>query len=234
MQREQDVIDRARLAFAAKQHSRTSRGRSQHVRACAAYGGAVLLCVLFVFGCGDERPPWSGFPIFPPDAGGLEIPPDIASSLLAAQAAFAKQLAVEQGLVDAGSVSSSATSPAAPMRATAGAPAPRMTRRDDDKDEEEPTSGSAKDAGKAGSEAPPPAAGAASAMTNASAANAGAGSPVTIADAGVTTTQTDAGDAGAPMIPAPAMPTTQIDASIPTTSADSGTASSDADADSGN
>jgi len=93
------------------------------------------VCAQIMLGCGDERPPWSGFPIFP-DAGDFELSPELASGLLAAQAAFARQIA-EQAAPDAGQVSSGTTGPFVAGRATAGSEAPKPPLpTDSDKDHE--------------------------------------------------------------------------------------------------
>lgn len=93
------------------------------------------MCALLVLGCGDERAPWSGFPIFPPDAGGFELSPNVASGLLAAQAAFARQIA-EQGAPDAGHAATGATNPVGIRRASAGAAAPKPQSDDNDRNDE--------------------------------------------------------------------------------------------------
>lgn len=67
---------------------------------------AVVL--LTAVACGDERPPWVGFELFPPDAGGIELSPQLEASLQAAQAAFFAQLAAGQGAAGAGTAGASA------------------------------------------------------------------------------------------------------------------------------
>jgi hypothetical protein len=129
MQKEQDLTVRARPVIARWWPARALAGRSLHTKTSAAHGGTKVLlfvttvCAQIMLGCGDERPPWSGFPIFP-DAGGFELSPELASGLLAAQAAFARQIA-EQGAPDAGHVSSGTTGPIVAGRATAGSEAPK-------------------------------------------------------------------------------------------------------------
>jgi len=139
MQTEQDLTDRARRAMVLERPLPARRGRPLHIRSSAAHGGgtrliATTVCALLLLACGDERPPWSGFPIVLPDAGRFELSPDLASSLLAAQAALAKQLA-DQGSQDAGSASMGATSPMGARRGAAGAAAPRPPSADDDEKE---------------------------------------------------------------------------------------------------
>lgn len=91
-------------------HSDSKGGRMS----ARAWFGAATLCVFTALGCGDERPPWTGFDLFPPDAGGFDLPPELESSLRAAQAAFFAQLAAEQGIVS--------TEATAPATASAGLP----------------------------------------------------------------------------------------------------------------
>jgi hypothetical protein len=141
MQREQDLTVRARPAIARWWPVRALAGRALHMKSSAAHGGAKVLlivttvCAQIMLGCGDERPPWSGFPIFP-DAGGFELSPELASGLLAAQAAFARQLA-EQAAPDAGQVSSGTTGPVTAGRATAGSEAPKAPPPPNDNDRDQ-------------------------------------------------------------------------------------------------
>jgi len=140
MQKERDLTARARHAMARRRPIRAVRGRFLPLQAFAAHGGtrlfAATMCALIMLACGDERPPWSGFPIFPADAGAFELSPELASGLLAAQAAFAKQLA-EQGTQDAGPAPPSSTNPEGGSRTTAGAPASKPKPRKDDEAERE-------------------------------------------------------------------------------------------------
>jgi hypothetical protein len=64
-----------------------------------------LLCSLTA--CGEERPPWAGFPLFSPDASTFELPPELASSFNAAEIAFVTQLAAEQAARTAGAAGGS-------------------------------------------------------------------------------------------------------------------------------
>ena len=143
MRREQAVAVCVRIVIAVSRRFSAPWGSSRHFSKRAAHGGtgrliallsALALCAPTMLGCGDERPPWSGFPIFPSDAGGFELSPELASGLLAAQAAFVQQLA-QQGASDAGQAASGTTDPAAVGRASAGnaAPAaPKPASREDD------------------------------------------------------------------------------------------------------
>ena len=207
----------------------------------------VMVCVLCWVGCGDERAPWSGFPLFPPDAGGFELSPEVASGLLAAQAAFARELA--GGALDAGVVSSSATNPNGPARNMAGAAAPRPSRPSAPEDD-----------GKAGRASPPiaapseaprsdanagaPSMSAGTPSSDAGASDSGSRAPIAAADAGVTSIDAGADaaaanagaeapqpsdvpamtttDAGVPATQDASEPSAPIDAGSPITDADSG------------
>ena len=244
MQTEQDLTDRARRAKARAWHTRALPGRLLRERSSAANGGADLrliattVCALIMLACGDERPPWSGFPIVLPDAGGFEISPDLASSLLAAQAAFAKQLA-EQGAPDAGAASMGATSPMGARRAAAGAAAPKPPSS---KAENEPETDSMSpvDAGavvesgmsrpsemhSADGGAEMPARDAAARMPNAS---SGPSAPSSTPDAGPTTPAAGGGaptptvDAGTqPPAAGDVAPVPAVDAGIPLSDSDAG------------
>jgi hypothetical protein len=48
---------------------------------------ACIAAVMLVAACGDERPPWSGFELFPPDAAVPELVPELLPGVLAALAA---------------------------------------------------------------------------------------------------------------------------------------------------
>src|ERR1700712_483647 len=86
----------------------------QQLRALAAIGGAgvwlsaAVVLLLTAAACGAERPPWTGFELFPPDAGGIELSPPLEASLQAAEAAFLAQLAAGQGGGTAGASAASA------------------------------------------------------------------------------------------------------------------------------
>ena len=84
---------------------------------------SALLFSVIAIACGDERSPWSGFPLFPPD-GGPELAPELQSSLRAAEIAFVTQLAAEQAAKTAGAT---AVPEASQTNADAGVkPPPRM------------------------------------------------------------------------------------------------------------
>jgi hypothetical protein len=70
---------------------------------------AALLLGVIAIACGEERSPWSGFPLFPEDAGPA-LSPELESSLRAAQIAFVTQLAAEQAKA-AGATAASEPSP---------------------------------------------------------------------------------------------------------------------------
>lgn len=244
MQTEQDVIDRARLALAARRPLCAWCGRFRQVAAHAAHGGgthartnqsirayslASTLAALFLLGCGDERPPWSGFPIFPPDAGAFELSPELASGLLAAQQAFARQIAGDQAAAGAGAIDPGAANN------SAGAPA-TGTPDDDDNEEREPD-----DRAERADEAPMNAADggtqAGRGMESSEAAGGGAGSRALPnwprrrrpdADAGISAPSGPDGGARTPAAGSGAPPAELSDAGVAPNAADGGATTSSA------
>lgn len=94
-----------------------------------------LLLSFFALACGDERPPWSGFEVFPPDASLPTLSPELEARLQAAAAAFVAPPAAGQG-AEPVQAAPDAT-PAATSSTDAGTePPPRMAaegeRRPDD------------------------------------------------------------------------------------------------------
>jgi hypothetical protein len=105
---------------------RAMQGMQQHLHTCAATGEtpyerasrracvriiAATLFSLTALACGKERPPWTGFPLLPPDASTFELSPQLASSFAAAEAAFVAQLAAGQGVDAAGAGAAPVVSP---------------------------------------------------------------------------------------------------------------------------
>lgn len=105
----------ARRAGAWPRRDATARARSRWMLSVLCLG------VLPVFGCGDEPPPWSGFALFPDDAGLLDFgsgsSPDPTTDPKVASLDVGASDTVQRTAGDAAVAHSPSESPASPMAA---------------------------------------------------------------------------------------------------------------------